>query len=558
MSASDSSSSSISSMSRRTLLRSIAVGGAAIAAPSVLTACSTGSSGGGDVSNAGKKAAPWPTYTAVKGPAPDLAPDIKGVQAGYTKYPEKLVQAMSEKPGTGKEKIKVLSITYGTPPKPLGSNKYWQAVNEALGVDIEFTVVPDADYRAKMSTLMSGDDLPDVINFGGGYFLPREQQFVKSRCADLSDHLSGDHVKDYPNLANIPTYAWEGMGRIAGRIYGLPIERAKVQGAMFINREAFDEAGYKPGMAAEDFAAMAKDASKGKKFALGASTVGIFGYLYHAMWHGAPNEWQIKNGKVTPMYGTDEFKAALEFMSNMRKDGSYTPDATSISQVDLKTQFYNGTVRSMTDGWGAVLSNAQGIKDEFTLDCAVPYTVGGATTVYQQNRGCFGYTVLKKASKERIKLILRVLDWLASPFGSKEYQLMHYGLEGRHFTFDKNGDPVPTSTGLVESKTNLPFAYLMDAPQVLYNPGYPDLTKRLHAWQRKVAPQLVPNDHWGLQSSTYNRQQATMQQIIEDGVTAVVAGRKKVSDWDAVHDKWLAQGGSKTIQEFEKEWEAAH
>ncbi|GGO44958.1 sugar ABC transporter substrate-binding protein [Streptomyces lasiicapitis] len=551
--------SSRSPMGRRTLLRSIAAGGAALAAPSVLTACSTGSGSGGDVSNAGKKSAPWPTYTPTEGPAPDLAPSTAGVQAGYTTYPQKLVTATDGKPGTGKEKIRVLSITYGTPPKPAGSNKYWQAMNDALGVEVEFTVVPDADFRAKMATLMAGDsdDLPDIISIGGGYVLPREAQFVKTRCADLSEHLSGDAVKDYPNLAGIPTYAWEGMGRIGGRVYGVPVERAKVQGAMFINREAFDKAGYRPGMTADAFRAMAKEASGDKKHALGASTVGFYGYHYHAMWHGAPNEWRIKGGRVTPMYGTDEFKAALEFMARLRADGSYNSDATSISQVDLKTQFYNGTVRSMTDGWGAALSNAQGIKDAYTLDVAEPYAVSGATPVYQQNRGCFGYTVIKKASKNRVQLMLRVLDWLASPFGSKEYELMHYGVEGTHFAYDKAGDPIPTERGLVESRTNLPFAYLMDAPQPLYFPGHPDLTKRLHAWEKKVVPLLVPNDRWGLQSATFNRVGASLQQIVEDGVTAVVSGRKSPSSWDGVVKKWRAQGGDKCVEEFEEEYEAA-
>ncbi|MFD9862370.1 extracellular solute-binding protein [Streptomyces alboflavus] len=552
--------SSRSPLGRRTLLRSIAVGGAALAAPSVLTACSTGSGGGGDVSNAGKKMAPWPTYTPTRGPAPDLAPSTAGVQAGFTSYPRRLVTATDGKPGTGKEKIRVLSITYGTPPKPAGSNKYWQAMNEALGVEVEFTVVPDADFRSKMATLMAGDseDLPDLINIGGGYVLPREAQFVKARCADLSEYLSGDAIKDYPNLAGIPTYAWEGMGRIGGRIYGLPVERAKVQGAMFVNREAFDKAGYRPGMSASDFRAMAKEGSGGGKHMLGASTVSYYSYLYHGMWHGAPNEWRIKDGRITPMYGTEEFKAALEFMARLRADGAYNSDATSISQVDLKTQFYNGTVRSMTDGWGAVLSNAQGIKDAYTLDAAVPYEVPGASPVYQQNRGCFGYTVVKKASKERVRLMLRVLNWLASPFGSKEYQLMHYGVEGTHFRFDKAGDPIPTERGLVESRTNLPFPYLMDAPQPLYFPGQAELTKRLHAWEKKIVPLLVPNDRWGLQSATFNRVGASLQQIVEDGVTAVVSGRKSLSSWDDVHRKWRSQGGDKCAEEFAEEYEAAH
>ncbi|MCQ4212620.1 sugar ABC transporter substrate-binding protein [Streptomyces longispororuber] len=549
---------SSSAMSRRTLLRSIAVGGAAIAAPSLLTACSSDSAGGGSVSNAGKKAAAWPAYTPAKGATPDLAPTAEGVQAGYTKYPADLVKAIAEKPGSGKEKIKVLSITYGTPPKPAAQNKYWAAVNKALGVDVEFTVVPDADFRSKMATLFAGDDIPDVINIGGGYVLPREAQFVKSRCADLTEYLSGDAIKDYPNLAGIPQYAWEGMGRISGRIYGVPVERPKPQDTLFFNSGAFTKAGYKAGMSADDFAAMSKDATAGKKWALGASATAFFGYKTHANWFGAPNEFAMQDGKAVHWGGTDEFRATLEYLAKVRKQGSYYPEATSVSQVDLKTQFWNGSVLSMTDGFLAYPAAAQGIKDAFDLDALVPYAVDGGTAKYQQSRGIFGYTVLKKASKARIELILRVLDYLAAPFGTEEYELTHFGLEGTHFERDKDNNPIPTELGLLESKTNVPFTYLSDAPQVLYVPGFPSVVERLHAWQQKVVPLMQPNIRFGLQSDTYNRQGAALQQLIDDGVTAIVSGRKKVSDWDAVYAKWQAQGGKKVVEEFTAEYAAAH
>ncbi|MFJ9036161.1 extracellular solute-binding protein [Streptomyces sp. NPDC102406] len=545
-------------MSRRTLLRSVAVGGAALAVPSLLTGCSTGSGGsGGSVANKGTKAAPWPTYAAARGPAPDLAPTAEGVQAGFLKYPENVVRAVAEKPGTGKEKVRIISITYGTPPKPAARNKYWAALNEALGVEIEFTVVPDADFRTKMATLMAGDDLPDIIAIGGGYTLPREAQFVKERCADLTEHLSGDVAKDYPHLAAIPTYAWEGMGRIAGRIHGVPVERPKPQDTLFLNQEAFRGAGFEQGMSAADFAQVAKAATGHRKWGLGASTTSYFGYKTHAIWHGAPNEWRIENGKAEYFAGTDEFRSALEYLAKLRASGAYYPEATSVSQVDLKTQFYNGTVLSMTDGFGAAISNAQGIKDAYTMDLAQPYTAGGAPR-FQQSRGIFGYTALKKAPADRVKLLLRVLDWLASPFGSKEYELLHYGIEGTHFERDKDNNPIATELGLVESKDNLPLTKVADAPQPLYYPGYADLTRRVHAWQRKVVPMMVPNDRWGLQSDTFNRQGATLDQIINDGVTAVVTGRKKPSDWDGIYKKWLAQGGRKALDEFGAEHAAAH
>jgi putative aldouronate transport system substrate-binding protein len=226
--------------------------------------------------------------------------------------------------------------------------------------------------------------------------------------------------------------------------------------------------------------------------------------------------------------------------------------------VDLKTQFWNGTVLSMTDGFLSYPGSAQGIKNAFDLDALVPYTPENTTPGYQQSQGIFGYTVIKKASKDRVKLMLRILDYLASPFGTEEYELVHFGLEGTHFKRDKDNNPIATRLGLVESKVNLPFVYLSDAPQVLYAPGFGDIVKRLHAWQQKVVPMMVPNDRWGLQSDTYNKQGATLDQIISDGVTATVTGRRKVSDWDAVYKKWLNQGGQQALEEFAKEYEAAH
>jgi len=92
-----------------------------------------------------------------------------------------------------------------------------------------------------------------------------------------------------------------------------------------------------------------------------------------------------------------------------------------------------------------------------------------------------GYTVMKKTSADRVKLLLRVLDYLASPFGSKEWELNHFGVEGTHFTRDANGSPIATARGLVENPVNLPIKYLCDAPQVLYLPGRPEDVKRNHA-----------------------------------------------------------------------------
>ncbi|MER5434790.1 extracellular solute-binding protein [Streptomyces sp. NPDC002588] len=542
------------SMSRRTLLRSMAAGGAAISTPALLTACSTGS-GDSDVSNAGKKLAPWPAYKPATGPKPDLAPTGAGVQAGFTSYPADLVKSVSRTPGDGST-VKVMTVSFGTPPKPASANRFWAAVEKALGVKIEYTIVSQADYQKKMATVMAADPdaLPDVINLYSGFVLPREAEFVQRRAEDLTPYLSGDTVADYPNLANIPTHAWRDMGRIGGRLYGIPLERPLPGSTLWLNQDTFTDAGMKEGWTSQDFAAVAKRATGGKRYALGAATGSLFCNAVHSAAHNAPQEWAVsKDGVFLPGWADERFKASIAFQSGLRKAGSYLPDATSISQIDLVTLYYNGTVGSMQDGFGAYLPKYRETQGKMTPAAALPYSVDGKPGGIVAARRSFGYTVLKKAKKERIELLLRLLDYLAAPFGSQEWELVHYGVEGTHFTRGADGSPQPTKLGEVENNTNLPLKYLAEGPQVLFVPGMPDAVRALHAWQQKVVPYAVRNASYGLQSATKNAQGTTLKALIEDAVTGIVAGRLPLSEWDTTVKKWRSRGGDRMAEELAKD-----
>ena len=544
----------MSPMSRRTLLRTAAATGGAVSVPGLLTACSTGS-GGGDVSNAGRKPAPWPAYRAAVGAKPDLLPTDAGVQAGYTRYPSRLSTSVTRTPGDG-SRIRVMSVTFGAPPKAAARNRYWRAVEKALGVTIEFTVIPTDDYQKKMATVMAGDPdtLPDIINIFSGFVLPREGQFVQRRAEDLTPFLSGDAIVDYPNLANIPTHAWRDMGRVGGRIHGIPLERPLPGSTLWLNQDLFAGAGMKEGWTSDDFAAVARRGTHGKTYALGAAKGSLFGNAVHAAAHNAPNEWAVgKDGTFHPHYTDERYRAAVAFQAQLRKNGSYHPDATALSSPDLSTLFLNGTVGSMQNGFGTYQSLYPDAEGLLTPAPALPYGVNGVPGGAVAARRSFGYTILKKAGKERIEMLLRVLDHLASPFGTKEWELLHYGVEGTHFTRGRDGSPQPTGLGEVENITNLPFRYLAEGPQALYVPGRPEVVRALHAWQRKVVPVAIRNASHGLQSATDNAQGATLQALMDDTITAIVAGRSPMSEYDAAVKQWRSRGGDKMAEEYAEE-----
>ncbi|GIE28564.1 sugar ABC transporter substrate-binding protein [Actinoplanes italicus] len=540
-------------MKRRSL---IAAAGAVAAAPA-LASCSSGGSKTGNVGNAGKDLAPWPTYVPFDGPQPDApGDDSVGIQPLYLNYPAQLAQAVAEAPGDGSE-VTALVVSYEAPPKPLAENSFWQEIDKALNIKLNVIVVPDPEYAQKMTTLMaSGGDLPDIVMFTN-LNLPRRAEFIQRGCADISDLVGGDAVKQYPGIANIPTYAWQGMGRIGGRIYGVPLERPMPANSMFVNRTRLDEVKAPLDWNHDQYLSAMRDLSTGRRWGTGWYKTlfgGLSGITYHALSAGAPNGWAVQGGAFVHTSTTPQFEQALTVMRELTSAATHYPDSLTASSTDMQNNFYNGTVASLPNGFGALaLSNLLKIGDRFQLGLARPYSPQATTW---RSTGTFGFATFKKAAPERLKMLLRVVNHLSSPFGTREYELINYGIEGRHFT-KENG--VVTTTDLYKSENSsiLPIRYIGTAPTVLHLPGFAGVARAAHDWEKAVMPKSLANPQTGLQSATQSSKGAQLDQILGDGIAAITFGRKPVSSWKETVAQWKAAGGDQLAEELAKEYQTA-
>jgi putative aldouronate transport system substrate-binding protein len=541
------------SLNRRTVLK--ATGGAAVAAATLpaLAACSNGksSSAAAGGSNIGKSLAPWPTYTPSTLVKPDLPGTAAGVQDAFLNYPSNLATAAKGTPGDG-SKVTAMIITYGAPPKPADQNRYWAAVNKLLGIDLEVILVADADYKTKFSTMMASGDLPDIMVLGL-YDLPNEAEFVQSKCHDLTTFLSGAAgAGSFPNIAATPTFSWDAMGRFDGRIYGVPTHRPLIGPSLFANSDALTTAGvWGKGVKRDDWVKGLTTLNTGGKNAMGTYKGNTFASGYHSGAHGAPNLWTVQGGKFVSQYETEGFKNALAAMADWQKAGLYYPDALTTPITTAKTMFQNGSFLTQPDGYGGYSTYAQNISS-FKVDFVRPYDAG-VTPTMPTAAGFFGYTVLKKTTDARAKMLLDVMNLLAAPFGTKEYELINYGVEGTHFTRDKAGNPsVKTDLGKVEGKVNLPVTYIAACPNVLYIPGLEDATKRCYQAQQDIVPLSVTNPRYahGLRSATFSAKGAAMNQLITDAVNDIVTGKRAVSDWDSVVKQYMDAGGTGTKAEY--------
>ncbi|MBV9895816.1 MAG: hypothetical protein JO020_16750, partial [Chloroflexi bacterium] len=296
------------SVTRRTFLRATA--GGALGLPLLLQACAptpTPAATTTAPTGTGGRVA-LPAYVPFAGPTPDLPGTPDGVSAGYFKFPkDHLVQSVADTPGRGGE-ISAFTVTYNPPGPALEANAAWQEINRRLGANLTINAVAFADFIVKFNTLLSSGDLPDIVYYHPSVNLANLTDWLKSSCADLTPYLSGDAVKDYPNLANLPPANSKLFTVYNGGIYGIHNPKGSVFAlGMFVHQELLDQVGASQIKNSDDFKRVATqltNASAGR-YALGGSNIGgPLGFI--AQMFRAPNIWRYEGGKLTRDIETDE------------------------------------------------------------------------------------------------------------------------------------------------------------------------------------------------------------------------------------------------------------
>jgi putative aldouronate transport system substrate-binding protein len=530
--------------SRRSLLQgSLALG--------FLTACgsspSTAPLKGGGV--------PLPAYQPVQGLIPDLPSTAKGVQAAFFKYPTDLVTSVPGKPGSGKP-ITAMAVTYNP---PVADSAYRNAVNDALGAPVNYSLVTEPEYSTRFSAVIAGDDLPDLIQIPLFANLPLIADFLRAKCVDLSDKVSGSQVAKYPNLAALPTSGWRN-GRVGGRIYGVPVARNVFNRATFYRKDIADARGLELPANAEEFLAFCKELTdpKAGHYAIGGFPSGAISPLvlvYVSGMFRVPNQWRKNaDGTLTYYIETDEFTESVAYTRTMWEAGVFHPDTPSMEQNKAKDMLGNGTVAMHENGNVAWVPQIQALYEKadkkFLVGALPPIAHDGGKATWWLKEGAFSYTVINKKSQDRADELLGILNYCAAPFGSKEYHLLKYGVEGVHHTRAANG-PALTPQGTKEAFPT--YLYLSAALDPLFDANRrSQFTEPCYAWEKQIADVGLEDPTVGLYSATASRQRNTLNTLVNDEITAVVVGRKDMSALKAMVQTWRGRGGDDIRKEYEQ------
>ncbi|MBV9577517.1 MAG: hypothetical protein JO057_02885 [Chloroflexi bacterium] len=580
-------------LSRRSLLRASAQSGLLMGAAALLSACGlnstptppgNGAPAAANTAPAAVAATPasaklqLPTYQPpVNAPAPDYPGSADGaVMPGYINYPKTPFQSVKDPPGDGSE-VSIFLNLMGGPPPSVDQNPAWQAWNKALNANITFQFYPFADLAPRFATLIAGNDLPDIIATLVRQDIPLTPDLFNARAQDLTPYLAGDAIKDYPNLAALPTRSWKGMV-YDGKIWGVPTPTA--QGQFFwwpvIHQELVDADGTTQPKTTDDYKKLAMDLTKPQQNQYALLTQGGYQYSFDMNtgngWYpsmfGAPNLWAVdSNGKFTHMWETDNYKQALAFTNDLYKAGAFYPDSQNLNVVTAANAFEARQGAIVVTGlrpdfWDIRGTAAEGLQPPANINLLTPPAAPGMHPQYYNGRAAFSIAFLKKAPEARIKMLLRILDYVAAPFGSQEFLLINYGVQGRDWNPDANGNPILNTNGQgdfagVSTGTVSFFSTLTGRYMVLYSAADPTFAKRIQDYQKILAPMCIEDASLGLYSATQASSGVQLIQPFGDGITDIVAGRRPLSDLDGLVSTWRSAGGDKVRGEFQAAYAAS-
>ena len=482
-----------------------------------------------------------PNYVPVEFAEPDY-PSVDGSTPGFLTLPDPLEKSFDAPPGKGGS-YTAMTPLWGTIP-PTKGNQYFDAVNEALGTTINFQISDGNTYGDKLAAVLaSPKDVADWVSIPSWNVPPRFGQAVDSVFEDLTPYLSGDAVEKYPYLANIPTEAWKSCSW-NGKVYGLPFPQdVGVGNYTFYRSDLIPDA------------ELPTNADEVIEFAKEQTVDGRYGtndlWTTATVMFGVPEKWIIgDDGKLVHRVETPQYRAALEWIAELFESGAVHPDAIADNQGDNNQRFESGQTALISAGvgyWHEALTRNRANNPDWNMTPFPVVAADGGDPVVYKAAGATICSYLKKSDDDgTIEELLGAANFLAAPFGTEEYQLVNYGVEGLHYDFDETGQTVPTA--LAQTEVQPSYIFLVDPPVVNAKVTLPDYVTGYSEWTARNSEFVVEPPFYGMNITEPNRF-ASLSQPFDDLDKDIARGRKSMDDLDKAIETWRTSGGE-DLREF--------
>jgi len=505
---------------------------------------------------------------------PAALPDANGkIPGGSASVPDAYLQApapfktMQTPPGRNGSKVTAMYLAYNPPPSAKSDNTYWQELEKRLNVSFEPVIAPAGTaYAEKVAAFAAGGDFPDITTVDLEQAPDIGRIVQQGAFTELSSYLTGDALKEYRNLATFPPQIWKNAS-IGGKLYGVPRPQFIQSRALAYRLDWAEKFGPAPPTTAEEFfnlmVKFVKNDPDGNgqadTYGLASTITGDPYCLGYLQWmFRVPNQWRRNaDGTLTYYIETDEFRQMLAFAQRLYTAGIYHPDAATITTSQGKDLFNAGKVGCALDGIGALPGNtgfrtkAKTTNPAARVGAMIPPSPDGKAAVTYNRPGFFATSSIPiKVGRdpERVKELLRVVDWFAAPSFSDENIFKNYGIEGVHHTL-KDGVRILNDNGKAQIAD---FSNLSNGPITLcYTNGQPDDAVFMQTLVRNLAALGIDNPTTGYYSATNATKTGELTRLHIDRTSAMVQGRDPLTALEAYVKDWRGRGGDAIRKEYE-------
>ncbi|WP_167859757.1 extracellular solute-binding protein [Paenibacillus cymbidii] len=326
-------------------------------------------------------------------------------------------------------------------------NVILQQVKKDLNIDLKYTITngKSDDWRAKLGTRVSANDLPDVIYFFNmaDYRTASSQGYI----VPLNDLFGMNNLPS--NMGWVNQAMLNSMTDDNGKYYALPVRPSPSILGYFIRKDWLDALNLKVPETVEDFAKVAtafatQDPDKnGKKDTYGFTASGCmtcqdyWGLIAPFTGNTSPDEYiadgdtAVKGGFTSP-----QLRAYLQYMNKLMKDGALDPDIAT-NDGNRKTQKIEqgqaGIFMYTGDYPRAILANMKKLNPNADL-VYVPAMTGPAGKFSPAPKSgvanAIGITVKAAKDPEKVKRIIELVSWT---YGGVGQEMMLFGEEGVNY-----------------------------------------------------------------------------------------------------------------------------
>jgi len=483
----------------------------------------------------------------------------------------------------------VTPITYDQVPAADG--EAMKNLEKVLGVNLNVTWVPNASYNDKMTALLAGNDLPQLLVVQG-----KTPAFVQAAQAGAFWDLT-DYINDYPNLkpqesasqlSGVPVNTaqiWQNSS-VNGKIYGVFRLRDAMRVAVIIRADWLKNLGLSVPTTTDELYQVAKAFTENDPDGNGKNdTYGLIipkwpgGYgsasPYDIMetWFGAPNNWGVQDGKLVPGFSTDAFFTADAWIKDMITKGYVNPDFATLDSGSWNDPFVQGKGGIIVD----LSSRAGQLMSTFKTNDPTNYgqyvtmegnLIGpGGTRLSYPTTGYNGFIAIPKSSvpdEAHLRAVLTVLDKMNSPEGQIA---INNGIEGVNFQVQDSQfavgltDPASVQVITADALSMGQLGMQVNGYQAYTSlpAGQPELdlyNLRMSIHARDSAGTVVNDPTLPLVSSVATELGPTLNNIVPDARIKYFSGQLDDAGFKAEIQKWFDQGGQKIVDDMNQLYQA--